>query len=458
MRGLVPKLLTAAVALSAMLAWAPAAGAAPAITGKFNLGTEIETNNKIVAGPDGNMWFTLPGKKVGKITPAGLVQEFELTKVETPIGIAAGPEGRIWVVGTGKAESFLPANPTGTEQGFESTLIQAEPNIALGPEGLFWVASNNKVAKFSPANFNGTITEVTLTGELAPKDIDVAGSLIVISDNNKVPVTETGRIVTFTSAGLQKDFAIPGGSQGVAGAPLGQIAYTAAGATPEASGLITPPAPASSFELVGDPFGVAYGADQAFWIVQFAAGQLTRLASTGQTSFLGGLPVESARQIAAGPGNTLWITLIKSEKGAVPVSAIVRVSGVELPPVTTTPPPPVNPITVTEKPVPETRFGKGPKKVVKTAGAKATVRFTFSSTVTGATFQCRLTKATPGKKKKAKASKAAKPAFAACRSPKVLTLVPGKYRFAVRSVAAGVIDGSPAEKAFRVVRAPRHHR
>jgi streptogramin lyase len=457
MRSLVPKLLTAAIALVAMLAWAPAAGATPAITGKFDLGTQIETNNKIVAGPDGNMWFTLPGKKVGKITPAGLVQEFELTKVETPIGIAAGPEGRIWVVGMGKAESFLPANPTGTEQGFESAEIAAEPNIVLGPEGLFWVASTNKVAKFSPANFNGTITKVTVTGELAPKDIDVAGSLIVISDNNKVPVTETGRIVTFTSAGVQKDFAIPGGSQGVAGAPLGQIAYTAAGASPEASGLITPPAPASSFELLGEPFGVAYGADQAFWIVQFASGQLTRLTSTGQTTVLGGLPVESARQIAAGPGNTLWVTLIKSEKGAVPVSAIVRVSGVELPPATTTPPA-VNPILVTEKPVPETRFGKGPKKVVKTSGAKATVKFTFSSSVAGATFQCRLTKATPGKKKKAKASKAAKPAFASCRSPKVLTLVPGKYRFAVRSIAAGVVDGSPAEQAFRVVRAPRRHR
>jgi hypothetical protein len=456
MRSLVLKLLTAAIALVAMLAWAPAAGAAPAITGKFELGTEIETNNKIVAGPDGNMWFTLPGKKVGKITPAGVVQEFELTKVETPIGIAAGPEGRIWVVGTGKAESFLPTNPTGTEQGFESALINGEPNIVLGPDGMFWVASTNKVAKFSPANFNGTITEVALTGELAPKDIDVAGPLVVISDNNKVPVLETGRIVTFTSAGVQKDFATPGGSQGLAGASSGQIAYTAAGASPEASGLIAPPAPASSFELLGDPFGVTYGADQAFWIVQFAAGQLTRLTSTGQTSVLGGLPIESARQIAVGPGNTLWVTLIKSEKGAVPVSAIVRVSGVELPPATTTTPPVVNPITVTEKPVPNSRFGKGPKKVVTTTGAKATVKFTFSSSVAGSTFQCRLTKVTPGKKKKAKASKASKAAFAGCRSPKVLTLVPGKYRFAVRAVAAGVVEGSPAEKAFKVVRLPRH--
>jgi sugar lactone lactonase YvrE len=452
MRSLVPKLLTAAIVLAAALVWVPAAGAVPTVSGRFELGTEINGNNKIVAGPDGNMWFTLPGKKVGKISPAGLIQEFELAGIENTNGIAVGPEGRIWVVAIGKAASFLPSDPKGTEQDFESALINAEANIALGPEGMFWVASNAAVAKFSPANFKGTIVEVPHTGEIKPKDIDVAGSLIVISDAETIGVLETSRVVTFTSAGVQKDFAIPGPSQGLAGAATGQLAYSAPGAKPEQSGLITPPAPASAFELLGDPFGVALGADQAFWIVQFAAGGLTRLTSTGQTSFLGGLPVETARQIAAGPGNTLWVTLTHKEK-VVEVSEIARITGLE-PPVST---PPTGggsgggPITVTQKPVPDTTFGKGPKKVVKTTGAKATVKFTFSASVAGSTFQCRLTKVTPGKK--AKASKAA---FAGCRSPKVLRLAPGKYRFAVRAVAAGAIDGSPAEKAFRVVRAPRH--
>ncbi|MBS1891265.1 MAG: hypothetical protein JST59_08225 [Actinobacteria bacterium] len=454
MRSLVPKLLMVALLALAALVPASAASAAPAVSGIFPLKTELETNNKIAAGPDGNVWFTLPGKKVGMITPAGVVQEFELKGVEGPIGIASGPEGRIWVVSTGKAASFLPANPTGTEEDFESALINAEPNIVLGPDGLFWVASNNKVAKFSPANFKGTIVEVKLTGELSPKDIDVAGSLIAISDNNAEAVTEKGRIVTFTTAGVQKDFTIPGSSQGLAGAPDGQIAYSAPAAKPEQSGLITPPAPASAFELLGDPFGVAYGADQAFWIVQFAKGQLTRLATDGQTSVVGGLPIESARQITAGPNGTLWVTLVKKE-GLVPVSAIARVTGVEPPapptpsPTPTTPSSPV--VKVAEKPVPDTVLGKHPKKVVKTTGAKATITFTFSSTVSGSTFQCRLVKPAVGKKKKKP-----KAVFVGCRSPRVLKLAPGKYRFSVRAVADGVTDGSPVESAFKVVRVPRH--
>jgi virginiamycin B lyase len=451
MRSLVPKLLLAALLVLGALVPVSAASAAPAITGVFSLGTEIETNNKIVAGPDGNMWFTLEGKKVGKITPAGIVQEFELAGIENTIGIAVGPEGRIWVAAEGKAASFLPSNPTGTEKDFASALIKGQPNIVLGPEGLFWVASFNQVAKFSPANLEGTIKEVPLAGtlpnELSPRDIDVVGSEIAIADTDTVPPLETSRIVLFSSAGVQRDIAIPGPSQGVAGGPGGQIAYTAAGAVPEQAGLITPPAPASAFELLGDPFGVTYGSDQAFWIVQFAKGQLTRLTTTGQTSVLGGLPIESARQIAAGPGNTLWVTLIKKE-GLVPVSAIARVSGVEPPPVVL-PPPPISPAPKPQ--IANTKLLKGPPKKVTTKSAKATVRFTFSSTVAGSTFQCRLIKPATGKgKKKPKAS------FVGCRSPKVLHLTPGKYRFAVRAVDGGGADPSPVVRAFTVVRAPRH--
>jgi streptogramin lyase len=451
-RSLVPKLLGASIVLLALV-WVPNASAAPAVTGKFELGTEISGNNKIVAGPDGNMWFTLPGKKVGDITPAGVVKEFELTGIEETIGIAVGPEGRIWVVATGKAVSFLPSNPTGTQQKFESALINGEPNIVLGPEGLFWVASTNKVAKFSPSNFNGTIVEVPVTGAIKPKDIDVAGSLIAISDSEPVGLLETSRVVTFTSAGVQKDFTIPGASQGLAGAPTGQIAYSAAGAKPEQAGLITPPSPVSAFELIGDPFGVAYGSDQAFWIVEFAKGGLERLTSGGVATFLPGLPVESARQIAAGPNNTLWVTLTHKEK-LVEVSEIARISGLEppVPPTTTTTPPPSNIVTVTTKPVPDTSFGKGPKKVVKVLKGKANIKFSFSSTVAGSTFQCRLFRVPTGKGKRKKPHGA----FTSCRSPKVLHVAPGRYRFGVRAVAAGVTDASAAERAFTVVRIHPH--
>jgi hypothetical protein len=72
MRSLVPKLLTAAIVFAAALVWVPNASAVPAVNGIFPLATEVETNNKIALGPDGNMWFTLNDathtKDVGMIT------------------------------------------------------------------------------------------------------------------------------------------------------------------------------------------------------------------------------------------------------------------------------------------------------------------------------------------------------------------------------------------------------
>src|SRR6185295_19611508 len=95
---------------------------------------------------------------------------------------------------------------------------------------------------------------------------------------------------------------------------------------------------------------------------------------------------------------------------------------------------------------PDTKIGKGPKKVVKTKGKRAKVTFRFSSSTAGATFECALVTV-----KKGKGKKTPKPKFKGCKSPKKLSLKPGKYRFSVRAVLAGVADPSPATKAFKVV-------
>jgi streptogramin lyase len=427
------KLVAGLCALACLLVPASAA-AAPAIDGTFPLGSEVETNNKIVAGPDGNVWLTVQSatKDVARVTPSGQVDEFDIEGVEGPSGIAPGPDGNLWITGVEKAARFAPGDPEGSDQSFTVAGIGAGGQIVAGPDGLMWVASNNQLVHFAPGDPTGSVKAVTVDGEISPKDIDVAGALIVIADAGA-----GNRIVTFSTDGTQKDFAIDGGSQGVAGAPSGQIAFSAPGASPEKSGLISPPNPAQSFELLGDPFGVAFGNDGAFWIVQFLAGQLVRVTTSGAVSFLPGLPLESARQIAAGPNGTLWVTLQKNEAKGV-VASVVKVSGV-VPPVTNPPPPPIA--------APQTKIGKGPKKVVKTRKKKAKVRFTFSSPTAGVSFQCSLTKL-KGKKTKAAA-------FKGCKSPKRYKLVPGRYRFQVRAVSGGVLDPTPAVRKFKIVRIKR---
>ena len=188
--------------------------------------------------------------------------------------------------------------------------------------------------------------------------------------------------------------------------------------------------------MAGDPFGVAFGSDQAYWIVQFAQGGLTRMTTSGAKTFLGGLPKESPRQIAAGPGNTLWVTLDKKE-GVLEAESVARISGLE---------PPVPPVTA-----PDTKIAKGPKKVVKTAKGKAKVEFRFSSTARGVGFECALTKLRKGKQQR-------QPVFKSCKSPRTYSLKPGRYRFRVRAVLAGQADQTPASRTFRVVHVKHKHR
>lgn len=86
-----------------------------------------------------------------------------------------------------------------------------------------------------------------------------------------------------------------------------------------------------------------------------------------------------------------------------------------------------------DKTPPDTKILKGPPKKTK----KTTVKFKFSSTEAGSTFQCKLDK---------------KP-FKPCASPKKYKkLKPGKHVFKVRAIdKAGNVDPTPAKRSFKVL-------
>jgi streptogramin lyase len=445
-RSLVPKLLIASIAVLALV-WVPGAAAAPTYSGSFKV-SAIEANNlKLANGPDGNVWMTLPGSTndVARLTPAGAVSEYELTEVVSPSGIAAGPEGSLWVTYEGGVAKFAASSPSTTTVKFPIPGIKSNASIVAGPQGRMWVATEGQLVSFLPAEVLASKAEVPITG-LSPHDIDVAGSRLVIADSGK------GRIVTFEPTPLPvmgevKFVRNPMGSaQGVAGNPDGQIAFSESDGE-EALALATPPSLATSTAHTGDPFGVTLGPDGNYYFAMSADDDLERLTPSGELIAVTGFPPKFfPRQITAGPGFTLWVAMEIPGGNTVEVA---RISGVEPPPPTVTPI--SSPIVVTTKPVPDTKFGKGPKRVVRTTKGEATVKFTFSSTVAGSSFQCRLLKIPTGKGKK-------KPhgVFSGCRSPKVLRLAPGKYRFGVRAVAAAVTDTTAAERTFTVVRKTKH--
>lgn len=81
---------------------------------------------------------------------------------------------------------------------------------------------------------------------------------------------------------------------------------------------------------------------------------------------------------------------------------------------------------------PNGRIGKHPKKRTK----KRRARFTFSSTLPGSSFECKLDKRR----------------FRPCKSPFVRTLKPGRHAFRLRAVSPdGVPDPSPAVFRWRIL-------
>ena len=115
----------------------------------------------ITAGPDGNVWFTLPFSMIGKITPAGIITEYTTpTSGSFPDSLTSGPDGNLWFteIGADQIGQITPAGviteyPIPTSGGFPSFLT-------TGPDGNLWFAlpGVSKIGKITPA---GVITEYT---------------------------------------------------------------------------------------------------------------------------------------------------------------------------------------------------------------------------------------------------------------------------------------------------------
>jgi hypothetical protein len=142
----------------------------------------------------------------------------------------------------------------------------------------------------------------------------------------------------------------------------------------------------------------------------------------------------------------MWVAMEIPGENTVEVA---RISGLE-PPVTPSPTPSPSPTPPGPAPVvlPQTLLGKFPKKVVKTTGQTAKVKFAFSSTAVGATFECSIGKRVKPKGKKARF---VGKGFQKCKSPKTYTLETGRYRFQVRAVSGTLRDSSPATFNFKVI-------
>lgn len=424
-------------ALGALALLAPAAAsAAPSVTGEFPLPvfnnppdppvqTTVGSNEEIAAGPDGNLWVATEQNTVVRMKPDGSAEAFVMAGMTAPAkGLIAGPDGNLWGAQGTSVIKIPPDNPGAASQ-TSITGLAGGQGITVGPDGNIWVAGTNALVKIPPAAPSTyTVFDagdgVTLG---APKGMTTAsdGLIWVADGKNVVSATAANPpVLTTTPVNINPG---QGNLQDVGAGLNGQVAYANPGDDPQNIGLFSPGGQPQKIPLENtDPFGVAFGQDQAYWIARAQGNDLVRLTADGQFTTLTGFAPSGGvgpRKITTGPGNTLWVTLDTPEK-------VARVSGVEAPPATGGTPP-------------ETKLKK-PKRKFRTTKRKAKVKIKFSSAAADPSFACTLKR--KGGKQKTKA----------CTSPATYKLKPGKYAFSVVATSAGVTDASPATAKFKVVR------
>ena len=236
----------------------------------------------VIAGPDGNLWFTerganqiaMMGSSVARVT------EYPIpTANSQPSGIASGSDGNLWFTESA-AGRIGRITPTGTITEFELPSSNSHPDgIAPGPDGNLWFAEGgaSRVGRITPA---GQITEfVTPTQNSQP-------AAIVMGADSNLWFTESGanrigRIVP--STGAIAEFVVPTADSqpsGIASGPDGNVWFTETAAA--RIGRISPAGAITEFPLPspsGQPTGITAGPDGNLWFGDRAASSIGRITA-----------------------------------------------------------------------------------------------------------------------------------------------------------------------------------
>ena len=123
----------------------------------------INGPSKIVAGPDGALWFTNAargsGGSIGRITTAGVVTSYTNSSVDQPHGITVGSDGALWFTNHG-SNSIGRITTAGVITSYSGPSIHAPQGITAGPDGALWF-TNQQTETIGRITTTGVISKFT---------------------------------------------------------------------------------------------------------------------------------------------------------------------------------------------------------------------------------------------------------------------------------------------------------
>jgi streptogramin lyase len=260
----------------------------------------------IVAGPDGNLWFTeYSAGKIGLITPAGVITEFVTGVTKEVPGIAVGPDGNLWFTEAG-ADRIGRITVTGTVTEFPLPMTGSFPDeITRGPDGNLWFTEQHasRIGRVTPAGVFAEFSIPTASSEPA--------GIVTGQDGNLWFAEHTGnRIGRITPAGAITEFLAAGSPSGIAAGSDGNLWFTEE--VGNKIGRITTSGSVAEYPIPtaqASPEGITSGPDGNLWFAEAGGNKIGRVTTAGTfTEFV--VPSAGAypQHVATVPDGTVWFT------------------------------------------------------------------------------------------------------------------------------------------------------
>jgi streptogramin lyase len=269
----------------------------------------------IVAGPDGNLWFTESGESgtpaVARSTPGGVVTEFPVTG-SSPEVIVVGPDHKIWFTESdantlGRIDPLAP-NPGATLTEFPCTcaLSNTPEGLAVGPDQKLWFTENGgdnagAIGRIDPFNTASQAEFNTGMSGGNPHPVEITAG----SDGNmwfsEANGNRIGRILVAVPNTITEVSGV-NNPEGITSGPDGNVWFVEGG-TNSTIGRLDPRAanPASTLTFFTQGIassagadGIAVGCDNNLWFTEEDANQIGRITTAGVvTEFSQGITAAS---------------------------------------------------------------------------------------------------------------------------------------------------------------------
>jgi len=192
----------------------------------------------ITSGPDGALWFTeLYPPKIGRITTAGVITEFDLPSQadssEGPRGITSGPDGALWFSSSYVGRITTSGNLTQfpLQQALSGQILNATESILTGADGALWfglTGGPQLIGRNTPPSCSDSaLGRITTSGQVSIMALPSPGprgcgatlgltqgadGVFWVSDNDQIIRVEPNGVLTFYQVPLSNGIAI--GSDG----------------------------------------------------------------------------------------------------------------------------------------------------------------------------------------------------------------------------------------------------